>query len=93
MLLKITFLTEGFWAQITFERFDSAVKPNMILNIARFVENLVTSTYHTLKSELKLLGLMIKCACDLVIVFLNIFKGRLFNIQRFVVEYSIIIFL
>ena len=85
MLLKITFLTEGFWAQVTFEWFDSAVKPNMVLNIARFVENLVASAYHTLKSKLKLLGLMIKGTCYLVMVFVNISKGRLFNIQCFVV--------
>ena len=53
MFLQISFLTKAFVALSALERFNSAVKPDMIFNVTTLIERLATSIYQTFDAQIK----------------------------------------
>ena len=45
VLFQISFLAKGFGALTAFERLNSAVKPDVIFDVAGFVEGLAAPVY------------------------------------------------
>lgn len=48
VLLEVTLLAEAFVAVVALEFFYTGVKPEMIFDVARFVEGLATAVYQAL---------------------------------------------
>ena len=45
MFFQISFLAKGFGALVAFERLNTAVKPDVIFDVAGFVEGLAAAVY------------------------------------------------
>ena len=86
MLFQISLLREAFVALGAPVRLDSAMKPNVVFDVAGLIEGLVTAVDHALVVQFILQRFLIEDSGDLVVLLVDVFEGSLLDVEVLVVH-------